>query len=222
MNKEMNINEVISELGRINALYYQHQSLTQAMDRLPDEKKSEEDEFAEEIVETLHAFRAEQDNRFNAKKPSIATALLTTPPAPPKKPDTINPKKDIYISTISGLTALVSLALFVILSALGSDLGMTLGTFIFLPAVAIWFITGANKVTMFVEWQKEKKEWQEKQKEWEKSFIKSATKEENKRFLNECKAYDACFLGLVEVCSQNMQKSSSAMRPVLKASKKHI
>ena len=42
----------------------------------------------------------------------------------------------------------------------------------------------------------------EKQEEWEKKFNEGATKEENERFINEFKNYDACFLKFVDVCSK--------------------
>ncbi len=202
MNNTMNISEVISELDRISSLYDQHQSLNAAMDNVVSEKKAEDDSFAREIVTTLNEFREQQDRKFSAKKPAIAPACLTTSPEPPKKPNSQNPVKDITIGVISGLVALGSFILFVLLSAIGSDLGTTLATFLLLPSAAIWFVKGAGKVTMFVDWQKNQKEWQDKQAEWEKNFNQSATKKENERFLNEFKEYDAKFLKLVEVCSQ--------------------
>ena len=42
----------------------------------------------------------------------------------------------------------------------------------------------------------------EKQEEWEKKFNEEAAKEENERFINEFKNYDACFLKFVDVCSE--------------------
>lgn len=206
MNDEMNISEVISELDRINSLYDQHQSLHAAMDNVVDEKKAEDDSFAGEIAATLNEFRKKQDRKFSAKKPNIAAACLATSPEPPKKPISQNPTKDIFVGAISGLTMIFSVAFWLIMVIIDPDNGalglVSLSVFMMLGSIAFWFVKGAGKVTMFVEWQKNQKEWKEKQKEWEAKFNKSATKEENERFLNEFKEYDTCFLKLVEVCSQ--------------------
>lgn len=206
MNNEMGINEIISELDRIGLLYDRHQSLREAMDNVVDEKKAEDDSFGKEIVATLNEFRKNQDKKFSAKKPIIAPDRLITPPEPPKKPNTSNPSKDIFIGAISGLLTLFSVALWLILVIINPDniaMGLVfLSVFLMLGSVGYWFVKGAGKVTMFVDWQNKQKEWKKKQAEWAEKFNRSATNEENERFLNEFKEYDTCFLKLVEVCSQ--------------------
>ena len=120
MNNEMNISEVISELDRISSLYDQHQALSTSMDNVVDEKKAEDDSFAEEIVTTLNEFRKKQDQKFSAKKPNIAPACLATLPECPKKPSTLNPTKDLFIGAISGLIMMFSVAFWLIMIIIAS------------------------------------------------------------------------------------------------------
>ncbi len=206
MSNNINMSETILELNRISSLYDQYNSLKADRDGIVDEKEAEDNSLASDIVDTLNKFRETQDKKFSAKKPCIASACLLTAPEAPKKPNTSNPVKDIFMGAISGLIALCSTILWLVLVIINPGNGafglVFLSIFMMLGSIAFWFVKGSGKVTMFVEWQKNQNEWAEKQKEWEINFNKNATKEENERFLNEFKQYDACFLKLVEVCSQ--------------------
>lgn len=210
MNKEMNLNEIISELNRIGSLYDQHQSLLLSMDNISVEKKAEDDEWSAEIVVGLNEFREKQDKKFEAEKPRIASDCLILPPEPPKAPSSSNPAKDILVGVISGLLALVSFAFWIIMVIANPEndaFGLImLSVFMMLGSVGHWFLSGSGKVTTFMEWQKEQNAWKEKQAEWEAKFNQSATKEESERFLNEFKKYDDCFLKLVDTCSEKYSK----------------
>ncbi len=206
MKNEMNISETISELDRISSLYNHYQSLHAAIENIVDEKNAEDDDFAKEIVATLHEFREKQDQMFSAKKPNISPACLVAPPEPPQKPKTSNPVKDIFVAALSGLIMMFSVALWILLAIINPDNGAYgLAFFSVLTvfgSLGFWALKGAAKVTMFIDWQTKQKEWKEKQLKWETEFNRGATKEEKERFLNESMAYDACFLNLVEACSQ--------------------
>jgi len=225
MSNEMNVNEMLSELDRINSLYERHQSLTASMDNIVVEQNKENDNFAVEIVQTLNGFREKQDQKFGAKKPTIAPDCLVTLPEPPNKPNSSNPTKDIIVGAVSGLIMLACAALWLIMVILNPDtsaLGLMLAyisPLLLLASAAYWFMKGSTKVTMFIDWQNKQQEWKEKQRGWETKFNKSATKEENDRFLNEFKEYDACFLKLVEDCSQKYAKELKRYEEGLEAIK---
>ena len=206
MSSEMNINEIISELDRISALYNRYQALNADMDNVVDEKEEEDGAFGREIVETLNEFKREQDQNFGAKKPRVAPACLEIAPERPKKPNTTKPVKDIFIGAVSGLVTLFSVIFWGALAIINPDnsaLGLILlSVFLLFGSVVFWFSKGAGNVTVFVNWCNAQKEWQKKHAEWEKKFNQSATKEENDRFLGEFREYDRCFLKLVDICSE--------------------
>ena len=204
MKNEMNIHEIVSELDRISSLYNHYQSLSGEMDHLAEEKEAEDKDFAEEIVATLHSFRESQDKMFSAKRPHISSACLATPPEPPQKPKTSNPVKDIFVGALSGLIMMFSIALWILMVILDTSASglIYFSVLMLFGSLGFWAVKGAAKATMFIDWQTKQKEWQEKHLKWEADFNRSATKEENERFLNEFREYDTCFLNLVEVCSQ--------------------
>lgn len=207
MEYEMTLEEMIFELNDIDRLYEQKNTLHREIKHIDSEKEQEEESLGKDVIATLHEFREKEDLKFDVKKPCIAAACLVTPPAPPKKPKTTDPAKDLALGVLSGLLVFVCVAFWlitVLIPPLGDLLGMlnVLVSIAMIGAIVYWFAVGSHKVTMFVDWQNATKEWKEKQAEWERKFNTDATEEENARFLSEFKAYDAGFLKLVDVCSK--------------------
>lgn len=228
MKDEMNKNDMIIELDRIAALYDKFDSsFRKSMDDLTDEKEKEDQNLEERIGNKLYDFQIEQEKNFEAKKPAIAAACLISPPKPPDKPDTKNPMKDILIGSLSGLLSIISAVLWVVcvFANLGNKwfgFGIIL-ILTMLSSIAVWFMAGTGKIETFLEWQGKRKEWKEKQEEWEKKFNEVATKEENERFINEFKNYDACFLKFVDVCSKKYSDENKRYVAELeKISKKYV
>ncbi len=211
MNNEFTLTEVISELDRISFLYDKYKSLEQDMDNVSNEKEEEDQELLSDVAGTLDEFKKAQNAKFSANRPLISAPRLATPTEAPKKPDLKNPVKDILISSLIGLVtfALVALvAIGIVITPLADAMGMLAFflPFVMIVAIWIWFANGAPKVTKTLEWQKAEKEWEEKQAEWEAKFNKSVTKEDDERFINEFKEFDAAFLSMVDVCSQKYDK----------------
>ena len=207
MSNELTLTEVVTELDRISSLCDKYNSLKKDMDNITDEKEEEDQELLSDVADTLKEFKKAQDAKFKANRPLISASRLTTPPESPKKPELKNPTKEILMAALIGLITFALVAVVIIgmvISPLADAMGMLAFflPFVMIVAIWLWFVKGAPTITKITEWQKKEKEWKEKQTEWETKFNKSITKEDDERFINEFKDFDAAFLSLVDVCSK--------------------
>ncbi|MBQ7319176.1 MAG: hypothetical protein IJW97_03220 [Clostridia bacterium] len=223
MSNEMKMTEIIAELERIDGLYERYQHLDRQMNGISGEKEKEDEALGNDVVLTLHEYREAQDEKFNAKKPSIAAPCLAAPPCAPEKPKDIT-AKNFFMASASGLVALGSFIIWCVLAALNSDsilVGLLSGllTIVILGAAGYWFAVGSHKVTAVVEWQAKQAEWEKQQAEWEAAFNRAATEQESQRFLAECQTYDTAFLSLVDVCSKKYREEFARYEAGLEAIK---
>ena len=194
---DMNKTEIISELDRITSLWDKKTSLTKSIDKLTQENKAKSEDCVKKMCDKLMEYKNEQDSKFKAKRPTIPADCLVIPPKAPKDAYNID-SKDMLMAIFSGLGIFFSIILYVILAIIGLVVVSLIFAVTAVVATVFWFKSGVNTISSLLEWQ----EYKKAQSEWEEKFNKSATEEENKRFISECKKYDSAFNILVSFCSK--------------------
>ncbi len=216
MSKDMSISEMIAELDRISGLYEQYKSLSGSMDLIVHEKNEEDDTYSLEIVEKIYDFQSIETEKLKTKIPEKKADCLKAISRCPRMPRGIlgYPMASLLLgvgSTAFMIFSIIFWISLVIINPGNKALGLIfLSVIMLIASVILWFSKGLRILREWFKWYDAYKKWQEEIKEWEQKFDESATSDDDKRFINECKEYDAAFLNMVDACFKELQRQQQA------------